>query len=77
MNVSLEEAIEIHARVLKTRAGRQAPEWARRHAILLQNSGDPCGFEVWMQVEAFVRLLLASDACGQGAVGCAAPGLSP
>ncbi len=65
MNVTLEEAIEIHARVLKTRAGRRAPELARRRALELKSAGDCSGFEVWMRVEAFVRRLLASDARAQ------------
>ena len=61
MSLSLRDAIEIHARALKKRAGRQAPNLARRRALDLREVGDSDGYEVWLMVETEILGLLASD----------------
>jgi hypothetical protein len=58
MNVSLEQAIEIYAEVLKRRHKRHAPRIAREHATSLNYFKDHEGHDVWLRVaEAAERLL--------------------
>jgi hypothetical protein len=59
MNVSLEQAIEIYAEVLKRRHKHQAPRIAREHAMTLKYWKDHEGHDVWLRVaEAAERLLV-------------------
>lgn len=58
MNISLEQAIEIHARVLMNRADTEAPAKARERAADLHRGGDEEGGKVWLSVaDAAERLL--------------------
>jgi hypothetical protein len=50
MKVSLEEAIEIHAKVLKSWHKDTAPTKARDHAAILKQNGDHEGHAVWLRV---------------------------
>ncbi len=65
MNVSLKQAIGIHARALKTRAGRKSPMMAHLHAQTLKNRGDLEGFEVWTQVGEQAAVLLAAQTAAE------------
>jgi hypothetical protein len=59
MNISLDQAIEIHARVLKYRRDRAAPFHARKRAAELKLAGDFEGHAVWLLVaETAERLLV-------------------
>ncbi|HEY8262459.1 MAG TPA: hypothetical protein VIG55_14705 [Methylosinus sp.] len=63
MEISLEQAVEIHARVLTHRLDREAPAKARERALGLQRAGDDEGHGVWLQVaETAERLLGEQDA---------------
>jgi hypothetical protein len=59
LRVSLKQAIEIHAKVLKYRFGRRAPELAREEALRCSKSNDHEGHVVWLEVaevaESFLR----------------------
>ena len=58
MNVSLEQAIEIHGRALKHRKGAKiGSAVAAEQAERCKASGDLEGFEVWKRVSAFVEEL--------------------
>ncbi|QGM97748.1 hypothetical protein [Methylocystis parvus] len=58
MQISLQEAIEIHAKALKKRHRDRAPAAARQHAMTLKYANDPEGHDVWQRVaEAAERLL--------------------
>jgi hypothetical protein len=61
VNISLEEAIHIHARALKSRKGGKAPEMAAERAQQFKDTGDVEGFDVWMRVEAETRQLLCME----------------
>jgi len=62
MNVSLEEAIEIHARALSRRLKSDAPANARERAELLRDKGDHEGHGIWLSVaEASERLLCQGE----------------
>lgn len=50
MQVSLEQAIEIHAKVLNRIHGKMASSDARRKASQLAAAGDQDGYRVWMKV---------------------------
>ena len=50
MNVSLEQAIEIYAGVLKRRHKHHAPHIAREHARTLKYWKDHEGHDVWLRV---------------------------
>ncbi len=50
MEVSLEQAIEIHAKVLKHIHGKKAPFDARKKANQLAAAGDQDGYRVWLRV---------------------------
>lgn len=50
MNISLEQAIEIHAKALRVSHGRKAEHYARERAQSCQRHGDAEGDEVWNRV---------------------------
>jgi hypothetical protein len=56
--VSLKQAIEIHAKVLKYRFGRLAPELAREKAQNCSKSNDHEGHLVWLEVAEVAESLL-------------------
>ncbi len=58
MQVSLDEAIEIHAKVLAYRYGDRAPSLARDKADRLQAAGDGEGRVVWQRVAVVAEALL-------------------
>jgi hypothetical protein len=61
MEVSLAEAIEIHAKVLKKRHADRAPLEAREHAERLKNANDHHGHQVWCKVAAAAERMLVED----------------
>jgi hypothetical protein len=61
MNVSLEQAIGIHARALKSRAGKKSPQLAKLRAHDLKAKGDLEGFRVWMLVGEHAAQLIAAE----------------
>jgi len=61
VNISLEQAIHIHARALKSRAGERAPALAGDRAKLLKATGDEEGFRVWSRVESVARQLIGAE----------------
>ncbi len=62
MQISLEEAIEIHARALTHRLGEKAPFDARQRAVDLKQAGDHEGHVIWLSVaEAAEQLLREGD----------------
>lgn len=58
MEVSLDQAIEIHAKVLKRRDGRLAPDKARAIALEFGLAGDDEGHQVWLKVGELAEALL-------------------
>jgi hypothetical protein len=62
MNVSLDQAIQIHARALKGRTGKKSPLLAKMHAEALREKGDMEGFRVWTLVGEQAALLVAAQA---------------
>jgi hypothetical protein len=64
LRVSLKQAIEIHAKVLKYRFGRLAPELAREKAERCSTSNDHEGHRVWLEVPEIAESLLRSDRVG-------------
>ncbi|PWB83962.1 MAG: hypothetical protein C3F11_03845 [Methylocystaceae bacterium] len=58
MNISLEQAIEIHARVLMHRLDDEAPARAREQAAHLLRAGDSEGRNVWLSVADVAERLL-------------------
>jgi hypothetical protein len=58
MNVSLDQAIEVHAKVLRHRFGNQAPFLAQKKADNCSASGDHEGKTVWLRVAAVAETLL-------------------
>ena len=58
MEVTLDRAIEIHAKVLKRVHGHRAPQNARDRAAELAAAGDREGHHVWLKVaDAAAELL--------------------
>ncbi len=57
MNVTLDQAIEIHARALKHRFGGRAALLAEERAHDCAADGDEEGRVVWLQVAAVARRL--------------------
>jgi hypothetical protein len=57
MNVSLDQAIEIHARALKYRYGNRAPLLAKEKAYHCAARGDDEGRDVWLRVAAIAGTL--------------------
>ena len=64
MSISLDEAIEIHAEVLRRRHDKEAPTRARERALALKYIGDHDGHAVWLKVaECAQRLLNEVQEC--------------
>ena len=61
MEVTLEQAIEMHAKALKWRSGRDAPLKARTIAQELAEAGDNEGHKVWLKVGDIAEALLKED----------------
>jgi hypothetical protein len=61
MEVSLDQAIEIHARVLKKRSGARAPGKAREKAEQLARGGDREGQLIWIRVGEKVETLIRQE----------------
>ena len=57
MNVSLDQAIEIHAKALKYRFGNRAPLLAEEKAQHCAAQGDDEGRVVWLRVAAVAGIL--------------------
>jgi hypothetical protein len=58
MSISLDEAIEIHAEVLRRRHDSEAPTRARERALALKYIGDHDGHAVWLKVAECAQRLL-------------------
>jgi hypothetical protein len=58
VNVSLNQAIEIHAKVLAHRFGDRAPLLAQEKAHHCSAAGDNEGHAVWLQVAAVAEILI-------------------
>jgi hypothetical protein len=58
LEVSLTQAIEIHAKALKYRFGRHAPEKARERARQCSAAEDDEGHRVWLEVAQVAESLL-------------------
>jgi hypothetical protein len=54
MNISLEQAIEIHAKALRVSHGRKAEIYARERAASCKRQDDHEGDHVWNQVAEIV-----------------------
>jgi len=50
MNISLEQAIEIHAKALRVSHGRKAEDYARERAAACKRQDDHEGDQVWIKV---------------------------
>jgi hypothetical protein len=57
MEITLQQAIEIHAKALRAHRGHLAPRFARHRAKQLAASGDHEGHEVWQRVAAVAETL--------------------
>ena len=57
MNVSLDQAIEIHAKALKHRFGNRATLLAEERARDCATQGDDKGCAVWLRVAAVAGML--------------------
>jgi len=57
MEVSLDQAIEIHAKVLNHLYGKRAASDARKKARQLADTGDQDGYRVWMKVGEVAEML--------------------
>jgi hypothetical protein len=58
VNVSLNQAIEIHAKVLAHRFGDRAPLLAQETAHHCVASGDNEGYSVWLRVAVVAEMIL-------------------
>lgn len=58
MHISLDQAIEIHAKALRYRHGAKASRMAREKADQLAKIGDREGFTVWLKVADMTEALL-------------------
>ncbi len=65
MEISLDQAIGMHARALKGRAGKKSPMIARLRANDLKEMGDHEGYRVWMLVGEHAARLLAAQASAE------------
>lgn len=54
MMISLDQAIEIHAKVLLYRSGQRAGKRAKDTALSCKNRGDLWGHDVWMKVASTI-----------------------
>lgn len=61
VNVSLNQAIEIHAKVLAHRFGDRAPLLPQEKAHNCSTSGDNEGHAVWLRVAAVAEMILKED----------------
>jgi hypothetical protein len=61
MHVSLEQAIEIHARALVRRHREKAPCNARKYAAARHECGDNEGHDVWQGVASVATRILAES----------------
>jgi hypothetical protein len=68
MKVSLDQAIEIHAKALRHRHGTRAPLLAREKAHHCNASGDHEGHTVWQRVAAMAEAFPTPRPHGGGAV---------
>jgi hypothetical protein len=57
MNVSLDQAIEIHAKALKHRFGKRAALLAEEKAHHCEAQGDYKGHAVWLRVASVAEIL--------------------
>jgi hypothetical protein len=64
MEISLEQAIEIHARVLKKRLKRGAPHEARKQVQRLKDASDHDGHDVWNKVAVVAERMLVEESWG-------------
>lgn len=67
MEISLDEAVEIHARALTFRLASEAPSNARGRADDLRRVGDREGQGVWLRVATTAERLLAEEAAARAA----------
>jgi hypothetical protein len=58
MNITLDQAIEIHARVLKYRLNHKAPTYARERALVFKQGWDHEGHTVVLSVAETAEKLL-------------------
>jgi hypothetical protein len=61
MEVSLDQAIDIHAKVLKYWHGDKAPQEARSKALDCGTAGDIEGLQAWSRVAKVCEALRAID----------------
>lgn len=59
--LTLSDGIEIHAKALRRRLGKAAPEYARGRAHQLRKQGDYEGEKVWLRVAAAAKRMRNSD----------------
>ncbi len=64
MSVSLNQAIRIHAKVLKRRNGQRAARIACERAHHFLKQGDVEGHRVWIAVAEVTKALLSAEAGG-------------
>ncbi|GLI95370.1 hypothetical protein [Methylocystis echinoides] len=64
MFISLEQAIEIHARALVSRCSERGPLTARRYAAARLDCGDLGGYDVWLAVALVAEQMLAPAIAG-------------
>jgi hypothetical protein len=57
MNVSLNQAIEIHAKALKYRFGKRAALLAEEKADHCAAEGDDEGYDVWLRVASAAEMI--------------------
>lgn len=73
MNVSLDQAIEMHAKALRHRRGRHAPRVAHEKAEHCAARGDHEGHTVWMRVAARAKARRSRAVARDRASGAADP----
>jgi hypothetical protein len=61
MEISLEQAIEIHAKVLKRQHKHRAPHVARERAASLKYANDHEGHDVWLRVAHVAARLVEEE----------------
>jgi hypothetical protein len=61
MEISLQQAIEIHAKALKKRHKHHAPHQARQYAHKLKHVNDHEGSDVWIRVAEVAEHLLRNE----------------
>ena len=62
MEISLQQAIEIHAKALAKRHKHHAPHEARQHAKRLKDLDDHHGHHVWNKVAVVAERMLVEEA---------------